>query len=301
LDRFLEAFLEMQAAERGAAANTLDAYRRDLEDAAGFLKAKGVDLAKAATADLRAYLSGLKDSGMSARTQARRLSCLRQFFRFLFTEQIRQDDPALGLDSPKAGRPLPKYLSEKQVRALLDAAAEKAKDGPMGVRLCCLVELLYASGMRVSELVGLPWSSAARDQESLLITGKGGKERLVPLGAPARNALDAWRQVRADMLGRAESRWLFPGTGGKPLDRQTFFHELKALAVSAKIPPSKVSPHVLRHSFASHLLAHGADLRAVQTLLGHADIATTQIYTHVLEDRLKNLVAKHHPLSKKPS
>ncbi|MBI5121578.1 MAG: site-specific tyrosine recombinase XerD [Rhodospirillales bacterium] len=299
LNRFSEAFLEMQAAERGAAANTLAAYRRDLEDATGFLKAKGVELSKVGTADLRAYLASLKEAGLSARTQARRLSCLRQFFRFLFTEQIRKDDPALGLDSPKAGRPLPKYLSEKQVKALLDAARNKVEDGPMGVRLHCLVELLYASGMRVSELVGLPWQAAARDQESLLITGKGGKERLVPLGAPARNALDAWRRVRAELLGRAESRWLFPGSGGKALDRQTFALELKALAQAAKIPPSKLSPHVLRHSFASHLLAHGADLRAVQTLLGHADIATTQIYTHVLEDRLKNLVAKHHPLSKK--
>ncbi len=290
----------MLAAERGAAANTLAAYRRDLDDAESFLKAKGVALNAASPDHLKIYLAGLKDVGMSARTQARRLSCLRQFYRFLFTEQIRPDDPAQGLDSPKAGRPLPKYLSEKQVKALLDAAQVKAKDGPMGVRLLCLVELLYASGMRVSELVGLPWASAARDQESLLITGKGGKERLVPLGTPARSALEAWRQVRAELLGRASSRWLFPGTGGKALDRGEFWLELKRLAQAAGIPPAKVSPHVLRHSFASHLLAHGADLRAVQTLLGHADIATTQIYTHVLEDRLKNLVSKHHPLSKKP-
>ncbi len=289
----------MQAAERGAAANTLAAYRRDLEDVGSFLKAKGADLVTAQPDDLRAYLSSLKDAGMSARTQARRLSCLRQFYRFLFTEQIRQDDPALGLDSPKAGRPLPKYLTENQVKALLNAAADKAKEGPKGVRLLCLVELLYASGMRVSELVGLPWASAARDQESLLVTGKGGKERLVPLGAPARSALDAWRKQRAELLGRAESRWLFPGTGGKCLDRSDFWLELKELAVAAKIPPAKVSPHVLRHSFASHLLAHGADLRAVQMLLGHADITTTQIYTHVQEDRLKSLVSKHHPLSKK--
>ncbi|MBF0268931.1 MAG: site-specific tyrosine recombinase XerD [Alphaproteobacteria bacterium] len=290
----------MLAAERGAAANTLAAYRRDLLEAQGFLKARDVALASAQSSDLRAYLSSLKDAGLSARTQARRLSCLRQFFHFLFAEQIRPDDPSLGLDSPKAGRPLPKYLSERQVKALLDAAQAKAKDGPMGVRLWCLVELLYASGMRVSELVGLPWHAAARDQESLLISGKGGKERLVPLGAPARAALDAWRKERGELLGRGDSRWLFPGTGANALDRQTFFHELKALAQTAGLSPAKVSPHVLRHSFASHLLAHGADLRAVQTLLGHADIATTQIYTHVLEDRLKNLVVTHHPLSKKP-
>ncbi|TAN55973.1 MAG: site-specific tyrosine recombinase XerD [Rhodospirillales bacterium] len=289
----------MLAAERGAAVNTLAAYRRDLDDAESFLKAKGVALNAASPDHLKIYLAGLKDAGMSARTQARRLSCLRQFYRFLFTEQIRPDDPAQGLDSPKAGRPLPKYLSEKQVKALLDAAQVKAKDGPMGVRLLCLVELLYASGMRVSELVGLPWASAARDQESLLITGKGGKERLVPLGSPARSALEAWRKVRAGLLGRDSSRWLFPGAGGKALDRSEFWQELKGLAVAAGLPPAKVSPHVLRHSFASHLLAHGADLRAVQTLLGHADISTTQIYTHVLEDRLKNLVSKHHPLSKK--
>jgi integrase/recombinase XerD len=301
MNRFAESFLEMESAERGAAANTLAAYRRDLEDLEAFLKTKAIDAAKAQTADLRAYLARLNDAGLSARTQARRLSCIRQFYRFLFTEQIRADDPALGLESPKAGRPLPKYLSEKQVKALLDAAEVKAKEGPLGVRLRCLVELLYASGMRVSELVGLPWASAARDQESLLVTGKGGKERLVPLGKPAREALEAWRKVRGELLGRAESRWLFPGANGKPLDRQSFAQDLKGLAVAAKIPPSKVSPHVLRHSFASHLLAHGADLRSVQTLLGHADISTTQIYTHVLEDRLKNLVSKHHPLSKKTS
>lgn len=290
----------MLAAERGAAANTLAAYRRDLQEAEAFLRAKAAALVNAKPEDLSAYLKSLADAGMSARTQARRLSCLRQFYRFLFAEQIRQDDPAQGLDSPKTGRPLPKYLSEKQVKALLDAAAEKAKDGPMGVRLCCLVELLYASGMRVSELVGLSWQAAARDQESLLVKGKGGKERLVPLGAPARQALEAWRQERGKLLGRSESRWLFPGQKGAHLDRSHFAHELKGLAQAAGLPPAKVSPHVLRHSFASHLLAHGADLRAVQTLLGHADIATTQIYTHVLEDRLKNLVSKHHPLSKKP-
>lgn len=299
MDRYADSFLEMLSAERGAADNTLAAYRRDLADARAFLNAKGADIATAQSDQLSAYLKSLADAGMSARTQARRLSCLRQFYRFLFAEQIRKDDPAQGLDSPKTGRPLPKYLSEKQVKALLEAAAEKAKDGPMGVRLCCLVELLYASGMRVSELVGLSWQAAARDQESLLVKGKGGKERLVPLGAPAREALEAWRQERSKLLGRSESRWLFPGQKGDHLDRSQFAHELKELAQAAGIPPAKVSPHVLRHSFASHLLAHGADLRAVQTLLGHADIATTQIYTHVLEDRLKNLVSKHHPLSKK--
>jgi integrase/recombinase XerD len=295
------AFLEMLAAERGAAANTLAAYRRDLDDLGSFLAKRGKEAWKAEAKDIKEYLGRLRQAGMAPRTQARRLSCLRQFYRFLFAENIRPDDPTLTLDSPKAGRPLPKYLSEAEVGALLEAA--RRVEGAKGVRLVALLEVLYASGLRVSELVGLPFAAAARDQAQLLVRGKGSKERLVPLGEPARRALDDWRRLRAEILGQRgpglrDSKWLFPDESGTGhLGRAAFAHELKALAALAGVLPSKVSPHVLRHSFASHLLAHGADLRSVQQMLGHADIATTQIYTHILEDRLKNLVAQHHPLA----
>jgi integrase/recombinase XerD len=299
--RHADSFLEMLAAERGAAANTLAAYRRDLEDLQAFLSKRGQALDLAQTQDIKDYLGRLRQAGMAPRTQARRLSCLRQFYRFLFAENIRSDDPTLTLDSPRAGRPLPKYLTEEEVKALLDAA--RRIEGEKGVRLVALLEVLYASGLRVSELVGLPFAAAARYQASLLVRGKGAKERLAPLGEPARRALDDWRRLRAEILarqgpGQRDSKWLFPAAQGTgPLGRSVFAHELKELAVMAGVPPSKVSPHVLRHSFASHLLAHGADLRSVQQMLGHADIATTQIYTHVLDDRLKNLVGQHHPLA----
>lgn len=291
----------MLAAERGAAANTLDAYRRDLEDFSSFLARRGTAADAADAQGMRDYLGSLKKAGMSARTQARRLSCLRQFHRFLFAEGVRADDPTATIDSPRLGRPLPKYLSEAEVDALL--AAARAKEGADGLRAVALLELLYATGMRVSELVGLPLAAVARDRPVVIVKGKGGKERMIPVGAPARDALAAWRAVREHFLpGGKPSRWLFPSASAEGhLTRSGFTKMLDELAVAAGIPPSRVSPHVLRHSFASHLLAHGADLRSVQQMLGHADIATTQIYTHVLDERLQGLVRQHHPLAKKPS
>ena len=292
----VERFLEMMAAERGASPRTLDAYRRDLADFAAHL---GRDPAVAATADLRAYLRHLHGRGFSPRTQARRLSALRQFFRFLQAEDDRADNPARLLDSPRLGRPLPKYLSEDEVERLI--AAARAKPGVHGLRTVALLETLYATGLRVSELVGLPFSAIARDPEVLIVSGKGRKERAVPLTVAARDALRAWREARAQWVKsqRGGQRWAFPGPGrGGHLTRDALYKSLHQLAVAAGVPPAKVSPHVLRHSFASHLLAHGADLRAVQTMLGHADIATTQIYTHVLDDRLAALVASSHPLAR---
>ncbi len=291
-----ERFLEMMAAERGASPRTLDAYRRDLDD---FVARQGVDPATASTRDLRAYLQSLAGGGYSPRTQARRLSALRQFYRFLQAEGDRADNPARLLDAPRLGRPLPKYLTEDEVARLLDAAREKP--GISGRRIVALLETLYATGLRVSELVGLPFAAIARDPQVLVVTGKGRKDRAVPLTEAARAALREWRETRAQALKgiRGGARWAFPGPGKTGhLTRDAFYKSLRDLAVKAGVPPAKVSPHVLRHSFASHLLAHGADLRAVQTMLGHADIATTQIYTHVLDDHLRALVQASHPLAK---
>jgi len=282
----------MMAAERGAAINTLDAYSRDLEDFGGFLACAGLALHEADTEAIRDYIGDLKDRGMAARTAARRLSCIRQFYKFLFAEGVRKDDPSSVIDSPKLGRPLPKYLSEDEVSRLLDAA--RAIEGEAGIRATALMEVLYATGLRVSELVGLPLAAAGRDAPSLIVRGKGGKERLVPLGEPARLALTEWRQVRSPK----GSKYLFPGDGESGhVTRAWFAMLLSGLALTAGIDRRRVSPHVLRHSFASHLLAHGADLRSVQQMLGHADIATTQIYTHVLDEKLKGLVNQHHPLA----
>jgi integrase/recombinase XerD len=314
-DLRLEAFLEMLAAERGAAANTLEAYRRDLTAFAGFLAGRGGSLDTAGVDDIRGFLGRLAQAGMAPRTAARRLSALRQFYRFLLTEGLRGDDPTLGVDSPRQGRPLPKILSEAEVGLLLDAAHRH--EGPEALRLAALVEVLYASGLRISELVGLRLAAAQRDQRLLIVTGKGGKERMVPLGAPAAAAIAAYREIRGRFIpgrakgpggnksgknksgnGKPESRWLFPSRGKLGhLTRVRFAQLLKELAAEAGLDPARVSPHVLRHSFASHLLAHGADLRSLQQLLGHADIATTQIYTHVLDERLKALVQTHHPLA----
>lgn len=292
--RHVGAFLEMMAAERGAAANTLDAYRRDLDDFEAFANAQGLDAHEADSRALRDYIGWMRSQGLAARTAARRLSTLRQFHRFLFAEGVRADDPSQIIDSPKLGRPLPKYLSEAEVDALIAAAA--GKEGVTGRRDRALVELLYATGLRVSELVGLPLSAVARDPETLVVRGKGSKERMVPLGEAARAAIKAWLDVRQPKA----SRWLFPGNGDSGhFTRTGFAKMLDDLAVAAGVPPSRVSPHVLRHSFASHLLAHGADLRSVQQMLGHADIATTQIYTHVLDERLKSLVEHHHPLARR--
>ncbi|HVI50962.1 MAG TPA: site-specific tyrosine recombinase XerD [Candidatus Sulfotelmatobacter sp.] len=290
--RYTESFLEMMAAERGAAINTLDAYRRDLDDFAEFLTCAGLPPHQADTEAIRDYIGDLKDRGMAPRTAARRLSCIRQFHKFLFAEGVRKDDPSSVIDSPRLGRPLPKYLSEADVAALLDAA--RAIEGEAGLRTVAMMELLYASGLRVSELVELPLAAAGRDAPSLIVRGKGGKERLVPLGEPARLALAEWRQARSPK----NSKYLFPGDGDSGhFTRSGFARLLSELALNAGIDRRRVSPHVLRHSFASHLLAHGADLRSVQQMLGHADIATTQIYTHVLDEKLKGLVNQHHPLA----
>jgi integrase/recombinase XerD len=294
----LEAFLEMLSAERGAAVHTLDAYRRDLLDFAGHLRKKGRTFTNGSAADIRDYLASLSAAGLKASTQARRLSALRQLHRFLLDEDIRTDDPTSAIESPKRGRPLPKIVTEVQTQSLIDAAA--ALEGPEAVRLLCIVELLYASGLRVSELVTLPLTAASGERRMLLVKGKGRKERLVPLGAPAREAIKAYMQVRPRFLPPSEraQRFLFPSRGVEGhLTRRRVAQLLKDLAVKAGVDPRKLSPHVLRHAFASHLVAHGADLRSVQQLLGHADIATTQIYTHVQDERLKRLVSEKHPLA----
>lgn len=294
----IESFLEMLSAERGASPNTLEAYSRDLRDLAGFLgAARPVD--EAGTEDIRRYLARQSDSGMAARTLARRLSAIRQFYRFLYAEGLRPDNPATAIDSPRQGRSLPKVLGEAEVEQLLAAARER--EGPDGLRLRALIEVLYATGLRISELVTLPLSAIARDPRVLIVRGKGGKERMIPLGEAARRALAEYRGARGSFLkAKKDSPWLFPSRSkGGHLTRHRVAQLLKELAVDAGIPPSKVSPHVLRHAFASHLLDHGADLRAVQQMLGHADISTTQIYTHVLNERLKSLVAEHHPLARR--
>ncbi len=294
----LEAFLEMLSAERGAAVHTLDAYRRDLLDYAGFLRRRSRGLANGTAADIRGYLATLSQAGLKPSTQARRLSALRQLHRFLLDEGVRKDDPTSAIESPKRGRPLPKIVTEAQTHALIDAAS--AVDGPEAVRLLCIVELLYASGLRVSELVTLPLTAVAGERRMLLVKGKGGKERLVPLGAPAREAINAYLKVRARFLpaGERAQRFLFPSRGSEGhLTRRRVAQLMKDLAIKAGVDPRKLSPHVLRHAFASHLVAHGADLRSVQQLLGHANIATTQIYTHVQDERLRRLVAEKHPLA----
>lgn len=302
-DRLIDLFLDMLAAERGAAANTLAAYRRDLEDFREHLPRSGT-LATAEAATIRRYLRGLTERGFSATTVARRLSAIRQFYRFLFAEGHRADDPGAAIEGPKRGRALPKILSVAEVDRLFAALRAEGADGEPPIaerlrraRLACLLEVLYATGLRVSELVALPATAARKDQQMLVVRGKGGKERLVPLNDAARRSMAAYLALRRE-AGVAESKWLFPSFGDSGhLTRQHFARELKALAAAAGLPSNRVSPHVLRHAFASHLLQNGADLRIVQTLLGHADIATTQIYTHVLEERLKSLVRDLHPLA----
>ncbi len=301
----VEAFLEMMATERGAADNTLDSYRRDLEDAETSIPAP---LGKADTGHIRAYLESLSARGFAPSSQARRLSALRQFYRFLYGEGIRTDDPTGTLDSPRKSRALPKIMSEAEVSDLLARAETEANeaDGPGPVRMHALIEVLYATGLRVSELVTLPSSVARRDERFFIVRGKGGKERMVPLSTPARNALAAWLILRdeAEDLARREAgtppgKHLFPARGrAGHMTRQAFHGLLKDIAMSAGVAPARVTPHVLRHAFATHLLAGGADLRAIQTMLGHADISTTEIYTHVLDERLKTLVLDHHPLAR---
>ena len=300
----LEVFLEMLAAERGAARLTLAAYRNDLLDLAGFLAARGQTLEGADAAALHEYLAAATTRHLAPRTLARRLSAMRQFYRFLLGDGARADDPTAGLDSPRLGRPLPKVLSEAEVERLIGTAA--AWPGGEGVRLRCLLELLYATGLRVSELVGLPLAAAQRDPRLMLVRGKGGKERLVPLSEPARTALVAWLECRNKSLPKGRqsdpkmARWLFPSRAAEGhLTRQRCGQLLKELALAAGLDPARLSPHVLRHAFASHLLDHGADLRSVQQMLGHADIATTQIYTHVQGERLRRLVESAHPLARR--
>lgn len=296
----IEAFLEMMSVERGAADNTLASYRRDLEDASAAIKG---GLANASSADIRGYLGGIASQGFAASSQARKLSTLRQFFKFLYAENLRPDDPTGTLDSPRKDRSLPKTMAEAETGRLLDRAALEAETGedtdPVAARrMHALVEVLYATGLRVSELVSLPVTVALRDERFFMVRGKGNKERMVPLSPKARDAMRAWLAARGADPRFEDSPYLFPSSSESGhLPRQVFARELKGLAARAGIAAAKVSPHVLRHAFASHLLQNGADLRAVQQLLGHADISTTQIYTHVLEERLVRLVNDHHPLA----
>ena len=299
LSREAEAFIEMLAAERGASKNTEAAYRADLKNLEAFLARRKQKPVTANADALRAYLKSLDYLGMTPRTVARRLSVMRQFFRFLLAERLREDDPASTLDSPRLGRSLPKVLSRVEVDRLIEAT--QAKGGDDGGRMETLLEILYGTGLRVSELVTLPLAAAERDPTMLMVRGKGDKDRLVPLSDPARAAIAKWLHVRAATLAEDEtSRYLFPSRGRTGhLTRQRFAQLLKESALAAGIDPARVSPHVLRHAFASHLLEAGADLRSVQLMLGHADIATTQIYTHVLPEKLRSLVEDKHPLARR--
>jgi integrase/recombinase XerD len=310
--RLIDLFLDMLAAEQGAGNNTLDAYRRDLTDFSGFLASRRQNFAGAETQALRDYLADLDTRGFKSSSVARRLSAMRHLFRFLLNERIRSDDPAAILSGPKRGRGLPKVLSIPDVDRLLTRAkalAEEAAASPQerlrALRLYCLLEVLYATGLRVSELVALPLSASRSDARMIVVRGKGNKERLVPLNDASRRAmadyLAATQALKSSkQKNAATSKWLFPSFGESGhLTRQHFARDLKELAASAGLAPRLVSPHVLRHAFASHLLHNGADLRVVQTLLGHTDISTTQIYTHVVEERLKSLVRDLHPLAEK--
>jgi integrase/recombinase XerD len=307
-DALVELFLDMQAAERGAGENTLAAYRNDLDDLSAHLRAAGTTVAKANTDDLRDFLKSMAERGFAASSLARRLSATRQLYRFLYAEGKRGDDPAAVLEGPKRALTLPKILSIAEVDGLLVQARANAENAELPkplrlrhARLLCLLEVVYATGLRVSELVALPASAARPDQRMLVVRGKGNKERLVPLNGAAKRAMSEYLQLRAESghdANGAKSKWLFPSFGEQGhLTRQHFARELKALGQACGIAPTRLSPHVLRHAFASHLLHNGADLRVVQTLLGHADISTTQIYTHVLEERLKTLVRDLHPLA----
>ena len=302
---FLDLFFEMLRSERGAAANTLDAYRRDLAEFQRSIDHHRPDLrsniALADDVDIRAFLADLLDSGQSARSAARKLSALKQYFLFLQQDGLRKHNPARHIDGPKTGKPLPKLVSEDQVGKLLTQAQQDAESGtPTTLRTLALVEMLYATGMRASELVSLPVAVAARDARFLVVRGKGNKERMIPVGEPAQQAMTRYlEQGRVGFLPLGkESVFLFPeSTKTGHLSRQKLGTTLKVLAGKAGVDPAILSPHVLRHAFASHLLAHGADLRAVQTLLGHADISTTQIYTHILDERLRAIVGAAHPLN----
>jgi integrase/recombinase XerD len=302
-ERLRQLYLDMLAAERGAGANTFAAYRRDLEDLSTYLRGLRRSIASARTDDLLGYLEQLSRRGLKASTAARRLSAMRQLYRFLYAEGHRSDDPAAVLEGPKRQRALPKILSVADVDRLLQTAAQCDAAAPLGTRLraarlVCLLEILYATGLRASELVTLPIAAARRDARVIVVRGKGNKERLVPLNDAARRAIADYLALLA-LSGATQSKWLFPSFGDSGhLTRQHLARELKNLARAAGLCADQISPHVLRHAFASHLLHNGADLRVVQTLLGHADISTTQIYTHVLQERLKSLVRDLHPLGR---
>lgn len=305
MSRWVEPFLEALGAERGAAANTLAAYRRDLAHFAGWLHGRGVSPEAADRPRIEAYLAALEAEGLSPATRARRLSAIRQFYRFALSEGWRGDDPAARIGGPRPGRPLPGTLTIDEVDKLLDAARARAGDAAKRLRLTCLMELLYATGLRVSELVSLPAAAARGNPRMLLVTGKGGRERMVPLSGPARDALAEWLGLRDAIeaerrkAGGRPSPWLFPSRGQTGhLTRIGFYQALKQLTAAAGLDPARISPHTLRHAFATHLLANGADLRAIQQLLGHADVSTTEIYTHVLDERLKALVLEKHPLAR---
>ena len=303
----VELFLDMLAAERGAAENTLAAYRRDLEHASHVFSQKGDTLSTARPDTIARYLTSLAEDGLAPASRARKLSALRQLYRFLIAEEIIQEDPTHGFSGPKKARSLPKTLSIAEVDRLIESASHRA-DQAVGaeryraVRLYCLLEVLYATGLRVSELVSLPRDVLTGDGQVLTVKGKGGRERIVPLSSNARSALHRYLQLGTapgdSVSPIVATRWLFPSKSAQGhLTRQRFGQDLKELAEEATIDPERVSPHVLRHAFASHLLDRGADLRAVQQLLGHADISTTEIYTHVLQERLKKLIEQHHPLA----
>lgn len=302
--RLIERFLEMMAAERGASINTLSAYRRDLETYADALAANGCAAAAATPEAIRGYLATLEADGLARSSAARKLSAIRQFHRFLHADGLAPDNPATAIDSPRPARPLPKMISPRDVGRLVQAArarvaAARGRKLLRAWRLLCLVELLAATGLRVSELVGLSVQAATSEREFILVRGKGGRERLVPVSAEARAAVEGYLACLA-ACGAPGGRWLFSSSGAAGhLTRQHFALELKGLAREAGLDAELLSPHVLRHGFASHLLASGADLRAVQQMLGHADIATTQIYTHVQAERLREVVETHHPLGKK--
>jgi integrase/recombinase XerD len=299
----IEAFLDMMSAERGASRNTLEAYRRDLLAFETHLARQGLSGNKATREHVKGYLAHLAAQGSAASSQARRLSTLRQYYAFLYAEGRRTDDPTSAIDSPRRAQPLPKILSSEEVSALIEAARREADESAAGRRLLCMLEILYASGLRVSELVTLPLSAVRSREAFLLVTGKGRKERLVPVNRAAREAIEGYLAVREKFASSGvrggTQRFLFPSSGGEGhLTRRRCHQLLKDLAVKAGIHPDKLSPHVLRHAFATHLVEGGADLRSVQTLLGHADIATTQIYTHVANARLKATVTGSHPLSR---
>lgn len=295
--RHITSFLQMMSVERGAAVNTLENYRRDLEKLEGFLFRKSSRLETASTEDLRKFIKSLLDSGYAPRTSARRLSAIKQFFKFLYGERIRPDDPAASLDNPKIGRSLPKYLTEEEVDMLLTYAKEETS--PKNLRLSAMLEVLYACGLRVSELISLPLSAFTRETDMLIVTGKGNKERMIPITKAAADAVTLYRAVRSEFLNKGqESPWLFPSRRAREghVNRHTFDKELREAAYQAGIT-KKVSAHVIRHSFASHLLDRDIDLRSLQQMLGHADISTTTIYTHMLGDREKQLVLNKHPLA----